>query len=111
MLPTEISPLADLVTTSLAAFPSEPGAPLGHKGISARGSAAKEAAGRSHKTKSRVVGFIAIRPAVWSRSPPGRPSTGNRGPGTGRSVFCDPDRADAESSRADRGRGRGRPRG
>ena len=34
MLATCSSPLADFVTASGAVFPSEPGAPLGHRGIS-----------------------------------------------------------------------------
>src|SRR5437870_5588639 len=48
MLQTEISPLADFFTTSGAVFPSEPGAPSGHSGISLGISAAKTASGASH---------------------------------------------------------------
>src|SRR6266404_4431029 len=57
MLQTEISPLADLATTSFAVFPSEPGAPLAQSGISLGISAAHMASGRSDKTSNSV--FIA----------------------------------------------------
>ena len=42
MLETLSSPLADVVTASLAVLPSEPGAPDGHSGISAGVWAASE---------------------------------------------------------------------
>src|SRR5260221_13967587 len=46
MLHTEISPLADLTTTSLFVLPSEPGVPFGQSGISLRAPAAISETGR-----------------------------------------------------------------
>ena len=52
MLETLSSPLAEVVTASFAVFPSDPGAPLGHRAISAGGSAARSESGSSSAARS-----------------------------------------------------------
>ena len=55
MLETLSSPLADVVTASFAVFPSDPGAPLGQRGISAGGSAARSERGSSSVAKGGAI--------------------------------------------------------
>ena len=52
MLETLSSPLAEVVTASFAVFPSDPGAPLGHRAISVGGSAARSESGSRKVAKS-----------------------------------------------------------
>src|SRR5438128_1397874 len=65
MLQTDISPLGDFATTSLAVFASEPGAPSGHSGISFGISAAKIGSSASNQTSSSV--FIVMERTDNSR--------------------------------------------
>ena len=57
MLDTLSSPLADVVTASLAVLPSEPGAPDGQSGISAGVWAASECRGRDERGDERLYRF------------------------------------------------------
>src|SRR5688572_7933900 len=61
MLETLSSPLADVVTSSFAVFPSDPGAPAGQSGISAGRSAAASERGRNRAAKSGAVTFMECR--------------------------------------------------
>src|SRR5688572_27591845 len=58
MLHTDISPVPLVTTISFAVFPSEPGAPFGHNGISFGRSAALSRIGTKSKAMTAVSIFI-----------------------------------------------------
>jgi hypothetical protein len=59
MLETRSSPVSDFATTSAAVFPSEPGAPFGHSGISF-GVSAAEAATASNDTRRTDIAVLMV---------------------------------------------------
>jgi hypothetical protein len=63
MLETRISPVSEVATISFAVFPSEPGAPPGHKGIAGGGSAADNETDIS--TAQRIEFALFIGSSSW----------------------------------------------